>query len=568
MNWQNLFAPHILARGYDYYIEGAVYKLKIDVNEITARVSGTVDYKVEIELSNNRVIAMSCNCPYAEDDNNCKHMAAVMYEAFEVEDDEDDDRDYVDVDVAEDEVDDVIEASSDDDILSNMVESAPIETVKAFLKSILMDQPHLILRFRNLVNTDTSSYPFVRADYEKRIDSIEKNHMGRERFINYYRADAYVSDLQELLDEDVSDLIDSNHLLSAFELTTLVLQSVSDVEMDDSMGGTAVIANQCYLIWKSILDKADVTVKRTLFEWFTAHLDGQIIDYLEQYIERILAESFQDTLFIDEILAFAATKAAAYENMPESWSRDYHVGIWATTYLELLISNARPESELLAYADKYWNYPEVRKTCVQYYLNQNDHTKAIEILKTSIALDKGLSGLVKNYRLQLKDLYLLNGDHDAYLEQLWNLMLIDFSSDIALFKELKSHYSDQEWLEKRELIFDAFQNSLALDTFYLEEILYDRLLDAVQNAKGIERLQKYEKVLSPLYPKEILNKYEYEISQMSQPTTDRKRYNYLVSLLRHMKHMPGGKEVVSDIAMHWRLIYGKRSAMMDELRKL
>ncbi len=63
MNWQNLFAPHILARGYDYYIEGAVYKLKIDVNEITARVSGTVDYKVEIELSNNRVIAMSF-CSY------------------------------------------------------------------------------------------------------------------------------------------------------------------------------------------------------------------------------------------------------------------------------------------------------------------------------------------------------------------------------------------------------------------------------------------------------------------------------------------------------------------------
>ena len=91
---------------------------------------------------------------------------------------------------------------------------------------------------------------------------------------------------------------------------------------------------------------------------------------------------------------------------------------------------------------------------------------------------------------------------------------------------------------------------------------------AVLNAKGIERIQKYEKVLSPLYPKEILNKYEFEISKMAQPTTDRKRYNYLVSLLRHMKHMPGGKEVVSDIALQWRFVYGNRSAMMDELRKL
>ncbi len=66
MNWQNLFAPHILTRGYDYYIEGAVDKLKIGVNEITARVLGTIDYKVQIDLFNNREIAMSCNCPYAE----------------------------------------------------------------------------------------------------------------------------------------------------------------------------------------------------------------------------------------------------------------------------------------------------------------------------------------------------------------------------------------------------------------------------------------------------------------------------------------------------------------------
>lgn len=560
MNWENLFAHHILARGYDYYIEGAVGKLNINTNEITARVSGTNNYKIEIEISNNRVIAMSCDCPYAEDGNNCKHMAAVMYEAFEVEEDEDEDEDkdedYVNVD------------EHVDEMLLNLIEDAPIESVKAFLTTILKDQPHLMLRFRNLVNTDTTSYPFIRADYEERINSIEKQHMGRERFINYYRADDYISDLQELLDEDASDLIDSNHLLSAFELTTLVLQSVSDVEMDDSSGGTTVIANQCFTIWQSILDKADVTVKRLLFEWFTSHLDGQIIDYLEEYIERILAKSFQDAMFIDDMLAFTDKKAAAYENMPDSWTRDYHVGIWARTYLELLMTHARPESEILTYADKYWKYPEVRKTCVQYYLKQNDHKKAIEILNKSIELDENFSGIVKNYRLQLKDLYLENGDHDAYLDQLWKLMLMDLSNDNELFRELKSNYSAHEWLVKREIIFSVFQHSMALDAFYLEEQLYDRLLEAVINCKGIDRLQKYEKVLSPLYPKEILNKYAFEISHMAQPTTDRKRYNYLVSLLRHMKHMTGGKEVVADIALHWRFVYVNRSAMMDELRKL
>ncbi len=61
MNWQNLFELHILERGYDYYLEGSVDKLKIESDEITARVAGTLDYKVEIELSDNRILAMSCN---------------------------------------------------------------------------------------------------------------------------------------------------------------------------------------------------------------------------------------------------------------------------------------------------------------------------------------------------------------------------------------------------------------------------------------------------------------------------------------------------------------------------
>ena len=267
--------------------------------------------------------------------------------------------------------------------------------------------------------------------------------MGRERFITYYRADAYIGDLQELLDEDVSDLIDTNQLMSAFELTTLVIKSVSDVDIDDSGGGTTVIANQCFSIWKSILSKADVTVKRALFEWFTSHLDGQIIDYLEEYIERILVESFQDSIFIDDMLAFAASKAAAYDKMPESWSRDYRVNVWAKIYLDLHIYDNRLESEILTFADQYWNYSNVRKICVQYYLERNDLKKAIEILKTSIEMDADFSGLVRNYRLQLKELCLSNHEHEAYMEQLWNLLLIDLSSDINLFKELKSNYSSR-----------------------------------------------------------------------------------------------------------------------------
>ena len=45
-----------------------------------AVVSGSEDYSVEIVIENGKVLSMVCDCPYAEDGNNCKHMAAVLYE--------------------------------------------------------------------------------------------------------------------------------------------------------------------------------------------------------------------------------------------------------------------------------------------------------------------------------------------------------------------------------------------------------------------------------------------------------------------------------------------------------
>lgn len=50
MNWQGLFQEHILDRGYDYYCEGAVEGLEQEGDVLTASVSGTTDYEVQIML--------------------------------------------------------------------------------------------------------------------------------------------------------------------------------------------------------------------------------------------------------------------------------------------------------------------------------------------------------------------------------------------------------------------------------------------------------------------------------------------------------------------------------------
>lgn len=133
---------------------------------------------------------------------------------------------------------------------------------------------------------------------------------------------------------------------------------------------------------------------------------------------------------------------------------------------------------------------------------------------------------------------------------------------------MKSQYSASDWLKKREIIFNKIENKSELAKLYFEEELYDQLLNVVINSNGISLTQHFEKVLIKKYPAEILEKYKQEVSIMAQPTTDRKKYHQIVSLLKDMKKIQGGPEVVSEIARSWRFTYGNRPAMMDELRRL
>ncbi len=83
--WEELFAPHILERGYNYYLEERVGNIVWKENNINALVSGTDEYHVIIQLTeDNSVIKyLNCDCPYAMDGNNCKHEAAVLYRLSE-----------------------------------------------------------------------------------------------------------------------------------------------------------------------------------------------------------------------------------------------------------------------------------------------------------------------------------------------------------------------------------------------------------------------------------------------------------------------------------------------------
>ena len=130
--------------------------------------------------------------------------------------------------------------------------------------------------------------------------AVVNRHLGRDKFINYYEANNFISELEDFIDEDVRRMIDNSDYECAFELLNYIFTTIGNVDMDDSDGGTGMLADRIYQFWIELLSKVTTQGKEKMFVWFTNHLDGSIIDYLEEYIEQIIMEEFKESEYRQE----------------------------------------------------------------------------------------------------------------------------------------------------------------------------------------------------------------------------------------------------------------------------
>ena len=552
MNWQRLFLPHILDRGLDYYQEGAVENFESGDDSIEATVLGSEAYDVSISMRDGKIADMYCDCPYAEQENNCKHMAAVLF--------------FMEEETGINQEKNLKKTPNAKDSIRALVDDADEKIVRDFLLTILKNDTGLFLQFKNILHCEISDSDMKL--YKRRIDSICSQHAGRDGFIDYYNASSFVAELEEFLENDIQGIVKSRYYREAFELTTYLLVEMGDQDMDDSDGGTYMLADTCVNIWEEIIEQCDIEIKRIMFEWCMKALKKSELEYMEDYIERILFASFEEKEFIEAKLKFTADEVSAYTEEDSSWSKGYNAERCAVHHIALMKENNFSDCEIEEYCRENLKFNSVRECYIQDCIDKNEYQLAINLLKEGKIEQKDSSGLVIKYSRQLKQLYKQMNNQKDYENELW-LLLVEYSAnDMNIYKELRSVYSETEWLEKREVVFRELSSRSFVDDLYEEEKLYDRLLKAVLDSMGLYKLMKYETCLKELYPNDLLKKYEVTVRDMAIRTSDRKRYQELVAILRRMQTYPDSSEVVCKIISDWRVMYKNRRAMMDELNKL
>ena len=245
-NWRQFFSKVILERGRDYFENDMVEIISADDRNIEAEVDGSYTYDVEITIDKGEVEDMSCNCPYANDGNYCKHMAAVLFAAEKLSTKQSKKSDWKTA-------------------LGKLSDEELRELVSEFAQNDRKVRDK-ILRAASIDDHDPAQ---VKKEVRRLIDS----YTDRSGFLDYDAEYDCMIELTEYLNEKSRKLFGKISNSEAAEMILVVLESALDVECDDSDGGLTFITDACEKALDNVIFSSSHAVQKSISERIISHID-------------------------------------------------------------------------------------------------------------------------------------------------------------------------------------------------------------------------------------------------------------------------------------------------------
>ena len=538
MEWESYFQKRILDRGYDYYFDDRVDNLHIKPNRIKAVVHGTDFYHVEIKLNGNQIIGMSCDCPYALDGHNCKHMAAVLYEW---------------------------QLSATYPVIDNskLVKEASEEDVRSFLIQGLYDNPDIVESFKQYTQNEFFLTTMI-DDLEGVVDSYSDGY----HYIEYEFSRDFCDNYEDAVDKWLDLLKNKKQYSLAFQFLLKAYDIFDKLDIDDNEGETFDVSFYIIDAWSNIIMCMEKSERIDAFNLLKQFLNNirysyDRIDILQVFFNYLKGEDLLK-LQID----FVKEQLDYIESHNDILDREYVLDGFAKMYLDLLRKNNVSNQEINVIYKKYWKCDSIRMDCVFTCINNKEYDKALDYIDKCIDIDYENQALMKRDIELKKDIYKKQGNTKAYREELKNLILFFNDTNIDDYIELRSHYNDKEWITERDSLIEQLAPGCFLCEILETEQLYGQLFDVILRSNNRDLLHQYTHVLNDEYPEKLIQLYREFVEKQAESTGSRKHYYQIVEELRIMKSITGGDKVVDEIIKKWKIQYKNRSAMLDELNRV
>jgi hypothetical protein len=622
MTWRKHFHDHILYRGLIYFQEGRVQHLRSNADRYTAQVKGTKTYDVSFHGDQKSVEDLWCTCPHAQSGENCKHMAAVLYAAFGVqEEDADlDDLSGSGVGYWDDEPDaweettahsdnvtdkddegwadryaedffrthdkavrkdsrDIQQTAPNDTLvqvpqnvemaeLATLIAQADDAFVRMYLYKALLENIKLQMRFRDALMPPSKvrGLDAYKREYERIFDAYTQ-FSGDFSYID--DSSDFADDIMNFVNNTLDTLIEKGRQGLALDVMMGLMQ-----RLNRELGYSDAEEGYCY--W--LLEECGEALTRLVASCTDSDEEEQLFAKSLQAVSRgLLTGEAQSAV---ENLLFTAFPARKYdarkkdlchshiELLDREKRRDsFDMWVWVRRLLNTLHEMGASKQELESFYQTYWDISNVRSYRIDRAIKKRQYDVAINLMEAERQRPDDIAGYTMLN--QLKELYLQEGREQDYERLLWE-MAASRGGDMEHYHELKQYYSDEDWLAKRErlLSLKAWKYPSYQAAVLSAEGLNERLLEVVLQSDGVNMLKAYEEQLKPLYAEQLLEKYTKEVCRMAARVSDRGTYQSIVCELRRIRRYPGGDAVVQELANRWKEQYKNRRAMMQELDRL
>lgn len=540
--WLYLFKPLILERGREYYQDSRVKILQKSQDFVQAEVAGSDDYIVEIYLSNDKVVGMECNCPYAAGGEHCKHMAAVLYaSALDAEENSGLRSQKTDTAIWIDALN-----SLPEDVLRNLLKEYAATNTELQERLVLLHmgkpQENAIMDWK----TDLMEMVWEVADYDD--------------FVSYRDAYSLMSDMVDYMLRRLDPLINCGAIMDAFHLVDTVFITATDIEMDDSDGGLYMLFSHCADAWKKIFRCASEEQHKEMHRlyWIGRECNSSEIGADER-----------DDIFLnlpwEEELQKENLERLDREILLHK-KRDYHFSVYLTQRENIMRRLGAGDSAVIAFWEQYRDLSEARERLLQLY-SQFDKDAAIKLLLESKEIDKDTPYKQVQHSQKLIELYRECGQKEDYENELRFLVMDCKHIQLPYLQQLKEITEPLQWQELFESLLGFAKTWAERFTLLRLEERYQTMLEDIQRAGNIYWLNQYEEDLRRWSIEKTRDCYVALLKQEMQRATNRKQYWTVIQWLKRLKNYPEGKEMTEAIVQYWCRQHNNRSAMKDELRK-
>ncbi len=543
-SWKNWFQPHILERGRTYFEEGRVSDLERTEDGYIATVEGTEEYEVEILLEGDTIEDMLCDCPYAEDGNACKHMAAVLFAISAAEPSKK-----------------KAPAKRERLTPAALVEKIPDSQLRPLLTELISADEKLYRTL--LLRYGETSLDECMKTLKKELASIGNQYADRHGYINYREADDFECDMADFIGRQTQTLLERGEPLLALRAGIDALREFASYEVEE---GCSYIDDAMDTMLTDIFCTCKEDTVSEMFDLLLKCAEsGREHWKVQDFAEQAIFSRFSGEMFDRKKLELIDRQIADLENSgKQDYSNEYEMEELLTRRFDLMKTLLQPKEELDAFLARYTHYSDIRKLRIQQALDDGKTDEAIRLLEEGKSADSDKRGLVAEYSRWLMDLYERQGQRDKLIAELEYHVFVLSSGGIEMLNRLKKACTPAQWIEYRERYLSG-RSYHKLDLMESEE-LWERLMKAVATAGHLSILDRYEAALKKRYPNELLEAYACILTKEAATASNRKRYQELAHYLKKLRSYPDGAERAAQLVGDWRARYTRRRAMMEELR--